>query len=376
MSGAVQKASVSGGARIEMAKAISVQSMAGKGPAGFRLGAELKDYAALRERLREVLVLGRQRVEKELVLLRYHTGLLINEHVRLNQNRAIYGTQAVLNLEKDLGIDHTELQRYAQFARAYPIVGGRRQLAFNLPWIYYRKLLVVKDDARRLTLTMQAEKNEWSFVKIGAKVQHVLDRENAQGGRSRLPEPALGPYFTYKIIALPDNHAPSQELLLDMGFKHRIEIKILQAVRGAQLPARLEEGMIVTAEQGLFSIVKAEGAGEESLYTYRARIESIVDGDTLKVDLLFGLGNRKGETFRLNHIDCPEMDTPEGKAAKRFVENELADCEFITIKSVKTRREKWGRYLGDVLYEKKGCPGLVYLNQRLLDKGHAIRVRD
>ena len=91
MSGAVQKASVSGGARIEMAKAISVQSMAGKGPAGFRLGAELKDYAALRERLQEVL-----------------------------------------NLEKDLGIDHTELQRYAQFARASPVVGGRRQLSFPI----------------------------------------------------------------------------------------------------------------------------------------------------------------------------------------------------------------------------------------------------
>ena len=78
-----------------------------------------------------------------------------------------------------------------------------------------------------------------------------------------------------------------------------------------------------------------------------------------------------------------EMDTPEGQAAKRFVEAELAlhkeggqaACDFLTVKSIRTRQEKWGRYLGDVFYMKKGSSAPIYLNQLLLDKRHAVRVR-
>lgn len=36
----------------------------------------------VREQVREVLVLGRRRVEKEMMLMLYRTGLLINEDVR------------------------------------------------------------------------------------------------------------------------------------------------------------------------------------------------------------------------------------------------------------------------------------------------------
>jgi hypothetical protein len=102
-------------------------------PKTFQLDPALRDYAVLKARVREVLILGRERIEKEFMRMRYDTGLLINEHVRLNHDRAAYGAQAVLNLEKDFDIDHSELGRYAQFAQAYPISGGRRKLEFNLP---------------------------------------------------------------------------------------------------------------------------------------------------------------------------------------------------------------------------------------------------
>ena len=169
----------------------------------------------------------------------------------------------------------------------------------------------------------------------------------------------------FSLKEAPFGPAP---LLLDLGFKHRLE-------RGLFFPrARFSEGTIVTAAEGAFTLVKAEGASDDLLYTYKARVEDVVDGDTLKVDFHLGLGSRKGETLRLNHIDCPELNTPEGKAAKRFVEHELSGSEFITVKSVKTRKEKWGRYRGDVFYARKGRGPLIYLNQLLLDKGHAVRV--
>ena len=108
--------------------------------------AALRDYAVLRLRVEDVLIVGRKRMEKEFMRMRYETGFLINEHVRLNDGRAEYGAKAVLKLEKDFDIDHTELLRYAQFAKAYPIVGDRRQLEFNLPWTSYRKLMIIPNE--------------------------------------------------------------------------------------------------------------------------------------------------------------------------------------------------------------------------------------
>lgn len=348
-------------------KAVAKRVLKKASPA-FRLNSALRDYAVLKERVREVLILGRERIEKEVMLIRYHTGLLINEHIRLNEGRAAYGDQAIPKIAKDFNMDHSELGRYAQFAKSYPISGSRRKLEFNLPWGHYRKLMTIPNSELRWELTVRAEKSGWSFEAIEAKVRYAVGKEDRRKP-DRLPIVCLGPFFTYKIISARSLQDSPKELLLDLGFKQRLEMSLFPR-------AHFAEGTIVTAAEGSFKLAKAEDADDTSLYTYKARVEEVLDGDTLKVDFLLGLGNRRGETIRLNHIDCPEADTPEGKAAKRFVESELAGCEAITVKSVRTRKEKWGRYLADVFYQKKGAAGPVYLNQLLLDKGHAIRLRD
>lgn len=335
---------------------------------GFALGGALRDYAVLKTKVQEVLIVGRGRIEKEFMFMRYHTGLLINEHVRLNQDHAAYGSQAVLKLGEDFDIDYTELTRYSQFAKAYPIVGRGQLLELNLPWKCYRKLMIIKNDARRWKMTLQAEKEGWTFEEVEARVQYAIGKDEEKKRPSRLPFVCLGPFFTYKIMRAASLHSSSRELLLDLGFKHRLEMSLFGG-------ARFAEGAIVTASENSFTLAKVEAANDDSLYTYKARVEEVMDGDTLKIDFFLGLGNRKGETIRLNHIDCPEMNTREGKAAKRFVESALEGCEFITVKSVRTRKEKWGRYLGDVFFERKSGGPLIYLNQLLLDRGHAVRVR-
>lgn len=346
----------------------------------FELVSGLINYSVLKKRVGEVFVEGRRRVEKELVRMRYHTGLLINEHVRLNHGRAEYGSKALLRLEKDFGVDDSELARYSQFARSFPILGGRRELKFNLPWQHYRKLMVITDDDERIRVTLEAEKNDWPFEKVETRVRYLVGKGQDEDAPPRLSKVLLGPLFTYKIIRVTSLTAPTGELLLDLGFKHRLEMDVF-------LPAKFPEGTIVTSTKdakGRYSLEKTRplnpsrpglGQGDDLLYTYKAFVEAVVDGDTLKLDFLPGFGNRKGETIRLNHIDCPELDTPEGKAAKNFVERELAGCGFLTVKSVRTRKEKWGRYLVDVFYARRGRGPLVYLNQLLLDKGHAVRVR-
>jgi len=77
-------------------------------------------------------------------------------------------------------------------------------------------------------------------------------------------------------------------------------------------------------------------------YTYAATVDRIVDGDTLwcSIDLGFGIAVR--EKLRLRGINCPELGTPEGERAKKFVEKLLPAGSGIVIHSEKTRTEKWG----------------------------------
>lgn len=101
--------------------------------------------------------------------------------------------------------------------------------------------------------------------------------------------------------------------------------------------------------------------------TYPVELLRIVDGDTvfLKVDLGFRVYG--SFEFRLYGINCPEMNTPEGQAAKEFVVRwfiEMSGHEFF-VDSYKNP-EKYGRWLG-VIYPKEG----ESLNLALLRTGNA-----
>ena len=87
------------------------------------------------------------------------------------------------------------------------------------------------------------------------------------------------------------------------------------------------------------------------MYEYKARVERIVDGDTivLSCDLGFGIW-RKSEPYRLLRINAPELHFKSGKAAKQFLIETLAvkgmDCHVTTEKS-----DVYGRYLAEVELE-------------------------
>jgi endonuclease YncB( thermonuclease family) len=136
------------------------------------------------------------------------------------------------------------------------------------------------------------------------------------------------------------------------------------------------------------------------LYTYKAHIERVIDGDTIKVqiDLGFDIWNR--QTLRLRGIDAFELNTGAGKRGKEFVEAALKHEPFVTIKT--SREDKYDRYLADVFYgrrqmsevrsqtteirsQKRARSNLIsdlrplsseskHLNQRLLDEKLAVRV--
>lgn len=106
------------------------------------------------------------------------------------------------------------------------------------------------------------------------------------------------------------------------------------------------------------------------MYTYNARVLSIVDGDTLHAEIDLGCDIRTRLTLRLYGLNAPEMSTDEGKAAKAYVAqwfDHFAPGGFFTLRTIKDHREKYGRYLAMVSGQ-----GDQSLNADLLRDGHAV----
>jgi endonuclease YncB( thermonuclease family) len=95
----------------------------------------------------------------------------------------------------------------------------------------------------------------------------------------------------------------------------------------------------------------------------------VVDGDTLVVALEVSPGVFIEQKLRLRGLECPEMATPEGKTAKRFVDALVAKTTAVVINT--TRSDKYDRYLADVFLTTDS--GEVYLNNSLLENGQAVR---
>ena len=87
------------------------------------------------------------------------------------------------------------------------------------------------------------------------------------------------------------------------------------------------------------------------MYTYKATIVRIVDGDTIYVDVDLGFFLRQTMKVRLKGVNTPEtrgVSRPEGLKAKQFVIDTLADCPVVVINTSKIG--KFGRYIADVLF--------------------------
>ena len=134
------------------------------------------------------------------------------------------------------------------------------------------------------------------------------------------------------------------------------------------------------------------------MYEYRCKIDRVVDGDTVDVDidLGFGIWLRK-ERIRLYGIDTPECRTRDleekkyGLAAKSFVQDLLPVGSMQTLRTRKDDKGKFGRILGEfVVYDAvtdsskrqanyvEGRLGLIIdgtgktLNQIMIDRHYGV----
>lgn len=104
------------------------------------------------------------------------------------------------------------------------------------------------------------------------------------------------------------------------------------------------------------------------VFERRATVVRVVDGDTLHVDVDLGCDTHLAMTVRLYGVNAPETITEEGKVATRFVETWVSEHgPVFVVRTAKDRKEKYGRYLADLL-----PPSGPSLCNALLDAGHAV----
>ncbi len=109
------------------------------------------------------------------------------------------------------------------------------------------------------------------------------------------------------------------------------------------------------------------------MFEYRGTVTKVVDGDTVHVRLDLGIDVRIDLVLRLYGINAPEMSTPEGIAAKYHLIELLGGPLFpLTIRTIKDRREKYGRYLAVLIHEESDAHPTINVNDRMVADGFAV----
>ena len=114
------------------------------------------------------------------------------------------------------------------------------------------------------------------------------------------------------------------------------------------------------------------------MYTYKIKLDRVVDGDTIDAEIDLGFDIKVKKRVRFMGINAPESRTKDleekarGLAAKDRVKQLLEGCENITLKSHGVG--KFGRCLGEIMLDMidgNQKLTLVSLNELLIKEGHA-----
>ena len=111
-------------------------------------------------------------------------------------------------------------------------------------------------------------------------------------------------------------------------------------------------------------------------YFYRAKLDRVVDGDTVDFNLDLGFDIWHKARVRLNGVNTPESRTRDleekalGLAAKSYVQGWLDKYESVYIHTSKDAKGKYGRILGTIYAD---TDMLNCLNVDIIASGHGVK---
>lgn len=224
------------------------------------------------------------------------------------------------SLAAELDIEYTQFFRCVQFYQQWPQAcpeSDRIDPDNILTWSHYRLLIAEKDGKRRAELMRQARREKWTRRQLQERLRSK-DKDSSSAPASVTDSPTST--VSYEPLS------PSISML----------------------------------------------------FIYAAKVINVIDGDTLELMIDLGFEVWKEHRIRLRGINAPESKTPEGARATAYVEERLAECPRIIVKTSR-RVDMYGRYIGDIFY----LPGEtdrdmilqqgIYLNNELVERRLAGR---
>ena len=345
-------------------------------PKTIAINSYLKLLDKLKKQIAEGLTKAKQAYDKEKIITYWKIGEAIAKHLLKYKQGEAYGKKLFQNLSQDLDIGERLLYQIVEFYKAYPTLPKQ----INLKWSHYRLLTSVKNQEQRTLFEEKANQDNWSNITLKKNIVEQKEKyiEVKPKKKKQKLSFARGKLYTYKIFKADYTN----ELLVDLGFNTYKETEL------KNFSEKIAEVIKVSAgREENYQYHKTE-AKKKHLYTYKAYIEKIIDGDTLWVNIDCGFKIWLRQKIRLRGIDTPDIETKEGKQAYKFVKQKLLATEFTegTEKNKKSKkfiiikshgRDKYDRHLVDIFYKQnEKDPEVVlrqgnFLNQELVDENLA-----
>ena len=317
-------------------------------------------------------------ITRQKVVMAWQIGKSINEYL-VGKKETGFGEKLVEQLAEDILISKSSLYEMRNFYKTYPELPKDNA---SLNWSHYQKLSRIKRVSERKYFEELVLEKNWDVARLEKKVIEVQKRElqkisqrnsaknsnkakiNSTAAEIPKLKPTRGKLFAYPLIKIPS----TGKTYVDCGFSIFREVKEV-------LPksAREKKSVDVVKEKQNYSFGKS-AVNANKFNTYKAYLNRVVDGDTIRFTIDLGFEILHEEIIRLAKINAPEMNTFKGKKSAKFLTDFLKDIPFFVIKTMKT--DIYGRYVADVFFsENKNETDAstiaetgIYLNQALLDK--------
>ena len=312
--------------------------------------------SVIRKEIEDGRVILERNVDNHKTIVMWRIGSYIQTHILEHFNKADYGDFVFKKLSEEFNMGKRTLYRTVQFYKEYPNSVSPVTL---LSWTHYVILLSVNDKVKR---------SEYEKIVLKEKLSkrqllELLRNDKLQLSSETPDEPELirGRPGVYRIKEI------GGIFKLDCGFYTYFNRPELTSIKNP-------ESYIEYTDSSSYKFIDPD---KSLLYTFKAKIAEVVDGDTVKALLDLGFGIMTLQTLRLRGINAKDLHTEEGFKAKEYIESKILNLPFVVIKTYS--RDIYLRYLTDVFYTPKNVDVYavarkgMHLNQELIDKGFAER---
>ncbi len=207
-------------------------------------------------------------------------------HWRVGQNIRGYLDQrpqgsitALYNqLSDDLNINPRTLQECVQFFDIYHHVDPD----LPLTWSHYRVLARLPSDQDRLKWQKKIIAQKITAKQLPLLIKQAFQVDVPNDSLKSLPKPHRGKLYTYRIVKATYSDA-DQPFMVDCGFNFRIIPPPCDAIlNNSRMVSSIKD------EKG-YRLVRVN-AIKADVFTFKAIVERVVDGDTLIVNVDCGFG--------------------------------------------------------------------------------------